>query len=211
MSQITRLAAGKGREKRVNVYLDGEFALSLAAEVALREGLRVGREITGDELTALAGADRQQRCHNAALRLLAYRPRSQAEVRQRLQKRGFEEVYIARTLDKLGEQGLLDDEAFARYWIDNRESFSPRSRRLTALELSRKGISRDVIAAATGRLDEGDSAYRAALTKARHLSPADYADFRQRLGAHLVRRGFGYDVVNATVARVWEENRRVHR
>ncbi len=209
MSQITRLAAGKRREKRVNVYLDGEFALSLAAEVVLKEGLHTGQEITVAELTALADADRQQRCLNAAGRFLAYRPRSQAEVRQRLQKRGFEEIYITRTLNKLKEQGLVDDAAFARYWIDNRESFSPRSRRLTRLELLRKGLAKDIIEDVLAGLDEGDSAYRAALSKARHLSPADYEDFRKRLGAYLARRGFNYDIVRATVARVWEECRQV--
>jgi len=205
MTKITRMAAGRGREKRVNVYLDGEFALSLAAEVALKEGLRIGREITGEDLRALADADGYQRCLNAARRFLAYRPRSEAEIRQRLQKRGFEAGHIARSLARLKEQGLVDDAAFARYWLDNRESFSPRSRRLTGMELARKGISRDVIEAAVAGLDEGASAYRAALSQARHLSPTDYEDFRQRLGAHLLRRGFGYDIVRETVARVWKE------
>jgi regulatory protein len=205
MSKITRMVAGKGREKRVNVYLDGEFALSLAAEVALKEGLSIGREITGDDLRALADADGYQRCLNAALRFLAYRPRSEAEVRQRLQKRGFEDGHIARVLARLKEQGLVDDAAFARYWLDNRESFSPRSRRLTGMELARKGLARDIIEDVLAGLDEGASAYRAALSKARHLSPADYEDFRRRLVAYLGRRGFGYDIVRETVARVWKE------
>jgi regulatory protein len=205
MSKITRMVAGRGREKRVNVYLDGEFALSLAAEVALKEGLSIGREITGDDLRALADADGYQRCLNAALRFLAYRPRSEAEVRQRLQKRGFEDGHIARVLARLKEQGLVDDAAFARYWLDNRESFSPRSRRLTGMELARKGLARDIIEDVLAGLDEGASAYRAALSKARHLSPADYEDFRRRLVAYLGRRGFGYDIVRETVARVWKE------
>jgi regulatory protein len=205
MSKITRMVAGRGREKRVNVYLDGEFALSLAAEVALKEGLSIGREITGDDLRALADADGYQRCLNAALRFLAYRPRSEAEVRQRLQKRGFEDGHIARVLARLKEQGLVDDAAFARYWLDNRESFSPRSRRLTGMELARKGLARDIIEDVLAGLDEGASAYRAALSKARHLSSADYEDFRRRLVAYLGRRGFGYDIVRETVARVWKE------
>lgn len=206
MSKITRLVAGKSRrEKRVNVYLDGKFAFSLLAEVVLKEGLKAGQELSDDQIEALSGINRYQRCLNAAIRYLGYRPRSEAEIRQRLRKHGFDSASTDKALDRLKEQGLVDDIAFARFWKDNRESFSPRSRRLTKLELQRKGLAGDIIEQIVGDLDDSDSAYRAALNKARRLSPSDYQVFRRRLGEHLGRRGFGYDVINETVARVWKE------
>jgi regulatory protein len=205
MMKITGLRAGKSREKRVNVFLDGQPALDLLLEVALKEGLKVGQELSENRLEALAGLDRYQRCLNAAIRYLGYRPRSESEVRQRLLKRGFAGDVAEKALARLKEQGLVDDAAFARFWKENRESFSPRSRRLTALELRRKGLATDVIEAVIGEIDESDSAYRAALVKARRLHLADYPLFRRRLGAYLGRRGFGYDIVNETVARVWKE------
>ncbi len=205
MSKITRLTAGKSREKRVNVYLDGKYAFSLLAEVALKEGLRIEQELSDEQLETLTGVDRYQRCLNAAIRYLGYRPRSEAEIRQRLKKHGFDSASTEKALDRLKEQGLVDDNAFARFWKDNRESFSPRSRRLTKLELQRKGLDGDIIEQIISEVDDSDSAYRAALRKARRLSPSDYQVFRRRLGEHLGRRGFGYDVINETVARVWKE------
>jgi len=205
MSKITRLTAGKSREKRVNVYLDGKYAFSLLAEVALKEGLRIEQELSDEQLETLTGVDRYQRCLNAAIRYLGYRPRSEAEIRQRLKKHGFDSASTEKALDRLKEQGLVDDTAFARFWKDNRESFSPRSRRLTKLELQRKGLNGNIIEQIISEVDDSDSAYRAALSKARRLSPSDYQVFRRRLGEHLGRRGFGYDVINETVARVWEE------
>ena len=205
MSKITGLTAGKSREKRVNVYLDDKYAFSLLAEVVLKEGLRVGQELADEQLEALTGVDRYQRCLNAAIRYLGYRPRSEAEIRQRLKKHGFESAPTEKALARLKEQGLVDDTAFARFWKDNRESFSPRSRRLTKLELQRKGLGSDIIEQVVSEVDDSDSAYRAALSKARRLSPSDYQVFRRRLGEHLGRRGFGYDVINETVARVWKE------
>lgn len=199
------MTVGKSREKRVNVYLDDKFACSLLAEVALQKGLKIGQELSEAELEALAGADRYQRCLNAAIRYLGYRPRSESEIRQRLQKHGFESEYTEKALARLKEQGLVDDTAFARFWKDNRESFSPRSRRLTKLELQRKGLNSDIIEQVIREVDDSDSAYRAALSKARRLSPSDYQVFRRRLGAYLGRRGFGYDIINETVARVWKE------
>jgi regulatory protein len=205
MSKITGLKARKTREKRINVFLDGRPAFDLLAEVALKEGLRVGQELSESRREALAGLDRCQSCLNAAMRLLGYRPRSEAEIRQRLLKRGFDSNATDRALARLKEQGIIDDAAFARFWKDNRESFSPRSRRLTSLELRRKGLPADVIESVTREIDESDSAYRAALGKAQRLPLTDYRLFRRRLGAYLGRRGFGYEIINETVARIWKE------
>ena len=205
MSKITGIKAGKGREKRVNVYLDGKFALGLLAETALKEGLKEGQEINESRLDTLEGRDRFQRCLNAAIRFLGYRPRSEAEIRQRLQRHGYDSEYIEKTLARLKERGLVDDTAFARFWKDNRETFSPRSRRMTKLELRRKGLSGDIIEQVIGEIDDGDSAYRAALNRVRRLSTTDYQAFRQRLGAYLGQRGFNYSVIKETTEKLWKE------
>jgi len=205
MSTITGLTAGKGRDRRVNVFLDGRLAFSLSAEVVLKEGLRAGQELSETDRERLAGADNRQKCLNAAYRLLAVRPRSEQEIRQRLQKRGFESDHLEKAIASLKEKGLLDDGAFARFWKDNRQSFRPRSRRLTALELRRKGVDGAAIATAVSEIDEGESAYRAALSRARRLITSDYQDFRRRLGQYLVRRGFDYDIIQQTVDKIWTE------
>jgi len=72
---------------------------------------------------------------------------------------------------RLREQHLLDDEAFAQFWKENRESFSPRSQWLTRLELKRMGVMNDVIEQVVVGMDDEENAYRAALQKTRR-SPA---------------------------------------
>ena len=56
-------------------------------------------------------------------------------------------------------------------------------------------------------IDDRGSAYRSALDKARRLPKDDYQTFRRRLGEHLRRRGFGYEVIETTLERVWQERR----
>ncbi len=205
MSKITALRIGKGRKKRVNVFLDDRFAFSLEAEVVIKEGLQVGQELSASQIEALANSDHFHRCLNVATHYLGYRPRSEFEVRERLQRRGFDDNTIGVVIARLKEQGLVDDMDFARFWKENRDAFSPRSQWLTRLELKQKGVTDDIIEEVVGTIDDGDSAYRAALSKARRLSRSDYQDFRHRLGEYLKRRGFGYGVINLTVERVWEE------
>ena len=205
MRKITALRAGKGRRKRVNIFLDGEYAFSLEAEVAVKEGLRVNQELSSERIEEISSADNYRRCYNAAALFLSYRPRSEPELRERLVKRGFPGESIDRVVARLKEQGLVDDTAFAKFWTENRDSFSPRSRWLTGLELRRKGVPEDIIGKVVSTLDDEDSAYRAAFKKARNLPRYDYRSFRRRLGEHLQRRGFGYGVINGTVNRLWNE------
>jgi regulatory protein len=126
-------------------------------------------------------------------------------MRQRLLRRSFSDDIVEAVLKRLKEQGLLDDMAFARFWRDNRQSFSPRSQRLVRLELRQKGVAGDIIDRAVSTISDGDNAHRIATNKARHLSLSDYETFRRRLGEYLKRRGFDYGVIKETMERLWQE------
>jgi regulatory protein len=207
MSTITALRTGKRIEKRVNLFLDGKFAFSLEKDKVALEGLKVGLELSGDRLDTLMTSLKLSRCLDAAYRYLSYRPRSETELRERLQRRGFPAEHIEQTLIKLKEQGLLDDLSFARFWAENRATFRPRSRAMTRRELRKKGVTEEVIRQAVGEIDEVESAYRAAVTRTRQLSHLDYLEFRQRLGEFLRRRGFAHYIINQTIRRVWQEKK----
>ncbi len=204
MKKVTAIRDGR-RGKRVNIFLDGRFAFSLEAEVAIKEGLGVGRELSESDIEALTGTDLFHRCLGAASHYLGYRPRSEAELRQRLRQRGFDADNVEAVLANLKEQGLVNDLAFAQFWQENRQSFSPRSQWLTRSELRQKGVADDIIEQVVADADDEDSAYRAAKAKAHRLAAADYQGFRRRLGEYLKRRGFNYGVINNTVKRVWQE------
>jgi len=205
MSKITAIRAGKKRAQRVNMFLDGRFAFSLEAKVAAEEGLQVGQELSTSRIEALAMSDKSDRCLNAANRFLGYRPRSESELRERLHRRGFDGDSVEVVIARLKEQGLVDDVAFAQFWKDSRESFSPRSQWLTRLELKQKGVAGNIIDQVAGDVDDNDSAYRAAFGKASRLPLSDYQSFRRRLGDYLKRRGFSYGVINHTIQRLWSE------
>ena len=204
MGKITALRETK-RRGRVNLYLDGRFALSLSADLVSSEGLQHNRVLTDDEIDSLSRSDRYQRCLIAATDFLTYRPRSISELRTKLERRGFDPETQTRVLESLKAKGLLDDAAFAQFWTENRESFSPRSRLLTRIELQKKGIARQDIERAIGSIDETDSAYRAASSRVKSMRWSDRQQFRRRLGAYLQRRGFGYEVIAPTLEKIWKD------
>ena len=205
MSKITAIRAGRGRQQRVNLFLDGKFALSMDMEAVTKAQLKTGQELTSSQMDELHQSDRIKRCLNAAVHYLSYRPRSETEMRERLQQRGFDNQSTEAALTRLKEQALIDDTAFARFWKDNRQTFSPRSQWLTRRELSQKGIAADTIDGVVSEIDDQESAYRAALNKAHRLPRSDRSNFRRRLSYYLKSRGFNYEVINHTVERLWHE------
>ena len=193
------------RRQRVNVFLDGAYGFSLSIAVLAEHGLHTDMEVSSAQVATLQEADGRYLAYQAALRLLARRPRSEKELRQRLQRRGITPALIDETVEKLTTQGYVNDAEFARFWVESRETASPRGKRLLTWELRGKGVATETATAATEEVSDEEAAYRAAVKRVRSMRTSDVQEFRRRLGDFLVRRGFGWDTVRLTTTRLWEE------
>jgi regulatory protein len=196
--RITALEPQKRSRDRVNVYLDDVFAFGLAALIAAN--LRVGMTLTDDKIAALRLADEVERAHEKALNYLSYRPRSEAELQSHLLKSDFAEATVADVLDRLREVGLVDDDAFARYWVENRARFRPRGKRMLVQELRQKDIASSVIETTLTQYDEVAAAQQVAAEQARRLAHLPPDLFRRRLWDRLMRRGFSPDIIQEVLA-----------
>jgi regulatory protein len=201
--KVTALKVQKRNPKRVNVYLDGEFAFGLSRIVAA--WLQVGQELKDDEIAVLQEKETREAALQQALKYLEYRSRSEAEIIRNLKEHKFSPEIIEETIRRLAENGLINDSHFAQTWVENRDEFRPRSRRALAYELRLRGISDEDISTAVEAVDEEQSAYRAAQQKANKLSDDDWQQFRQKLTAFLARRGFSYSTASQVVQQIWEE------
>ena len=193
------------RRRRANLFVDGAFALAASLEVVQASGLRPGDDIDASRLAEIHEAEARQAAMSTALRLLAYRPRSAVELKQRLLRKGSGPALIEETIQRLRDLALVDDEAFARSWAESRDRTSPRGRRLVAWELQAKGVARPAIVEAVAGLDDEDAAYRAAGRRGAALAGLPRDDFHRRLSGFLLRRGFSGETARATVARLWRE------
>jgi regulatory protein len=203
MAKITAVEPQKRDPNRVSIYLDGVYAFGLARVVAA--WLKVGQELSQEKIASLQAEDARERAYQQALLFLSYRARSESEIRQNLRKHDIPEEVIVHTLERLRESRLADDGQFARAWVENRNTFRPRSRRALKMELHQKGLSEQAVQSALAGLDEEALAYEAGLKKARHLQALEGSEFRRKLYEFLARRGFPYSVIASVVSRLWNE------
>jgi regulatory protein len=203
---VSGLVVQKRNPKRVNVYVDGAYGFPLDLSVVMKWGLRSGQRLSDEEIGLLTAADDVEKAYHRALNLLSYRPRSVAEVRRNLQGKKTDPETIEAVVARLTENGMLDDAAFARFWVENRTAFSPRSGRLMSYELRQKGVAGEDIEVALPSEDR-EGAREAATRRSRSLASLDYDAFRRKLLPYLQRRGFGYETAADAVEAAWRESR----
>ncbi len=205
MRQITRLVIQERDKERVNVHLDGEFAFGLALNEAIH--LKVGQLLSDADIEALQSEDAYHKAYQRVLDLLSRRPYSTGEVQRYLHQKKVAPHHTERVITRLTEVGLLDDLAFARFWIENRETFQPRSAIAIRYELRQKGVDAVTIDQALdeGDFDEDETAYRAGVKVLSRLRKyEDKREFTQKLAGVLGRRGFQWEVIRRVAERLWE-------
>ena len=203
MPAITALVAQLKRRDRTNVFVDGEFALGLSNTLAAE--LRVGQELTAEDIARLQARDAVEQAYYRTLNYLSYRPRSVDEITRYLIGKGMTQEVIDQVQARLRRAGLVDDVQFAEFWVQSRESFRPRGRWALGRELRAKGVAPEVVEAAVAEVDEENGAMRVARKALGHLAHLDRDTFYRRLLGRLQRRGYGYGVCRHVVDTLWDE------
>ena len=200
---VSALEVQKRNKERVNVFLDGEYAFSLAMIEAAR--LHKGQVLSDEEIADLQARDAIEWATDLAVRYLSYRPRSIHEIRQHLTRKELTPQAVDAALDRLEKLGYVDDLAFARFWVGNRDDFRPKGPLALRQELREKGISKSISDQAIGELDFQDAAYRAAYKQAARYRDLDRRAFQQKMYPFLARRGFLAETVRDVLDRLMDE------
>jgi regulatory protein len=199
---ITALKIQKRNRERVNVYLDGNYALAVTTLAASQ--LRTGQYLSEADIATLETQDARERAYQSAIRYLGYRPRSEQEIRRHLDGKKVPAEVVEMIVDRLHAESHLDDQAFASYWIDNRERFKPRSRKALRYELWQKGVPKTIIESALAGVDEAESAWQAVASRLHRWRGLDERLFQQKAGGFLARRGFSYATIKPVLKRAWQ-------
>jgi regulatory protein len=147
----------------------------------------------------------QRSTYDRALDMLEARARAVDELRRLLIKKGEPQPEVDAAIERLRVAGILDDATFARQLARSKALGAGLSRRRIQLELTRRGVARDVSEQAIEevfaeeRVDEDAVIERAARKKLRMLARLDVPTQRRRLFGYLARRGYDSDDIARVV------------
>ncbi len=147
-------------------------------------------------------SDQTRRASASAIRQLARKPRTEAEVRAAL-RRKYPHNIVEQVIADLRQRSLIDDANFARLWTESRLRTNPRSAWLLKRELIGKGISSDLADDALNQCDDSQNAYRAASAYSRRLANTDRQTFQRRLYGYMRRRGFSESITYNVISTLW--------
>ena len=207
---ITALTAQQKDKNRVNVMVDGTYRFSLDIFQVGDLGLKIGKDYTEEELQALEIESSFGKVYARALEYCMMRPHSAKEVRDYLYRKtrerrtktgemrpGVSSEVTTRVFDRLLEKGYVNDESFARYWVENRSQTKGVSRRKLQLELRAKGVDSSVIdRQLADSLRSDDDEIQKVIAKKQLLYPD-----RQKFIQYLMRQGFSYDSITRALSR----------
>jgi len=188
------------------VYVDGDEALRVHRDSVAAAGLRPGDRLDPDALERKLDAAQEAEAYRHALDALAGRDRTVTELRRRLAARKLPQPIIATVLERLRDQGLLDDRRYAREYVQRqgaRRGLGPAALRA---KLAQLGMAPSLVdEALSEELPDGrQESIAQALARQRlsRLRSTDRRDLRPRLYQFVVRRGFDPDLAARAVETV---------
>lgn len=202
MPRVTKISPQK-RKKRVNIFIDEKFAFGIDLEILAKYDLRVDQELSHQEIEKIIKEGEFIKIYDKVLRFLSFRPRSAKEIKDYLYKKGVGLETQKMVIKKLKEKKLLDDWQFALWWLEQRTTFKFSGRRLLVAELIKKGVRREIIDQVlvkkiTNSL-ERKLAIKAAQKKLPSYQKLSPLEFRQKMSAFLLRRGFSWEVTKEVI------------
>ena len=197
MPKITDMQIQKNNKTRANVYVDGEFAFALEMLTVMKLGLKIGQEVSEGRLKEAIFDSEKSVAFERAMDYLGRGLKTAKQMRDYLEKKGYDKQVVEYVITKLEEYRYVDDDAYAKLYVE-RNSATKGDRRLKQ-ELIQKGI-------AVSRAEEyAVTDDEQALSNAQRLAerymknkPATIKSL-QNLQRYLLGRGYGFDVVNTIV------------
>ena len=206
--KITAISAQVKNQNRVNISVDGSYQFSLDVFQVSELGIKIGNEYSESELHELKDESVFGKLYTRAIDYCLLRPHSAKEIRDYLYKKTFSKKYRSKTgelkdrdgvskvitdrvFNRLQDKGFIDDETFARWWVESRHLKKGISHRKLYNELLLKGVTSEIINEILSISPRNDvNELQKVIAKKRHTY-----DDEQKLIHYLIRQGFRYETI----------------
>lgn len=212
---ITDIKQAVKNQNRANIFVNGKYRFSLDIFQLTQLNVKIGSKFTKTEIENLEQQSEFGKLYSLALNYCLIRPHSKKEISDYLwkktlnrkfknrktgefyEKKGVSNISVEQVLSRLIEKKYIDDEKFAKFWVENRNQRKGSSIKKLKSELFSKGVSSDIIEqvlSESNRNDE-DEIQKIIAKKAKR-----YTD-EQKLIAYLARQGFSFDEIKKVLSK----------
>ena len=201
MKKITKIEYQKNNKNRVNIYLDDSFAFGIDINIMVKYSLSKNMELKEDFIEEILMAEEEINVYNYALSVLSRTFKSEKQLRDKLNEKGYDGQFVDNTIIKLKEKKYLDDERYSEILINNKINISKYGKRRVREALYHKGINREIIDEKLSCISEDDELERALSLGSKKLRTIKKDDERRsiKLSNYLVNKGFEFETVKKAV------------
>ena len=205
MAKITKIEIQKKNKERVNLFLDGEYAFSISAELVYKEGLKTNNEIDSEKLKVLAEREGLIKCKNSALRIIEKSYKTEKEVRDKLILKGYDENSINKSIEFLKEYNFINDSNYTKAFINDK--LKSQGSQKIKYTLIQKGISIDSIDEELSNLNkENEKSIAINIAKKKldiiKKKESDNYKISGKLYRYLISKGYEYDITKEVVKEI---------
>lgn len=187
--------------KRLNIYLDDKFGFGIDLENFVKLNLKVEQELSDSEIEKIIKKAEFQKTLDKILRFATLRPRSELELRGWLKRKKVHESLHKELFNRLKKLELMDDEKFAKWWIEQRIQFKSKSKKELNYELRTKGIEKEIIEKILeeSEVNEEKAARELLEKKAYKWKNLPVRVARQKMSTFLASKGFGWEIIKEVI------------
>lgn len=203
MSKITKIEIQKRNKDKVNLFLDDEFRCGLTAESVVRARLAVGDELIEERLDEIFLTSESEIAFNKACDYISRSMKTVKQIRDWLKGKGFDLKVIENVIKKLCEYRYIDDSLYAELYINS--NISTKGKRRLAVELTQKGISKDLIEKTVEILPDDKLSENANVLAEKYMRNKEPSTQNLvKLQRYLLSRGYDYETVNTIIKKYRE-------
>ncbi len=215
---ITKIERQKRHPDRVNLYLDGKFALGVHQEVIVKYGLRKGDKISKELIDKLVLHEEYALAKQKAIRLMNRRQRTEKEIRSKLIEKEFHPAIVDETIKHLKTIKLINDEAYARAYIHDVLLKRSLSRKYLKQQLQSKGVDKLIIEKVLDENFSPDQEIKIAREAAEKLLERYQSSLKKiepekqyrRIAQYLIRHGFSWTIILPILNKIFNNKAITH-
>lgn len=206
MPVITKISVQKHNKDRYSIFTDSgrgeEYAFSVDEDVLIKYNLKKGVELDDFAVTEMLFQDDIRKAYNTAINYLSHRMRSETEVREHLKKKEISDSVIKEAIHKLYELKFLNDEEFAKAFVQTKLNTTDKGADVIKLELKEKGIAPDLITKAIEEVSFDEQLEKAIKLSEKYALKNKKDSSRilkQKIEQMLKRKGYSFPIIRAAL------------